>query len=183
MNKDKLDKLFENMEGTFDTLETPLGHQRRFLEKLNSAHQESNKTNSWLRPLAIAASLAVILTVGVFMTNSNEEVSDLASVSPEMEQTQTFFTATINKELNTLNSFQSPETKALVDDALIQMASLEKEYDQLKIDLTESGNDKRVVYAMIANFQNRIDLLENVISTIENIKNFKSNTDEDKITI
>jgi len=183
MNKDKLDKLFEHMEGTFDMHETPLGHQKRFMARLNTAQPETRKINSWLRPLAIAASLAVILTIGAFITNNNELESDLASVSPEMEQTQTFFTSTINKELNTLKGFQSPETKALVDDALIQMASLEREYDKLKIDLTESGNDKRVVYAMITNFQNRIDLLENVISTIENIKNFKSNSDENKITI
>ena len=47
MKKDKLEKLFENMEGTFDMHETPIGHQKRFMEKLNLTQQETKKTNNW----------------------------------------------------------------------------------------------------------------------------------------
>ena len=48
-------------------------------------------------------------------------------------------------------------------------------------DLLESGNDKRVIHAMIQNFQQRIDLLSEVLEQIENIKslnnqNYESNT-------
>ena len=51
----------------------------------------------------------------------------------------------------------------------------------LKKDLVESGNDKRVIYAMITNFQNRIDLLQNVINTIEEIKTLKETENETTI--
>ncbi|HBY66763.1 MAG TPA: hypothetical protein DEG69_02680, partial [Flavobacteriaceae bacterium] len=87
----------------------------------------------------------------------------------------------INKELQTLKSFESSETKELVDDALQQIEILEQEYNTLKTDLAESGNDKRVIYAKITNFQNRIDLLENVIKTIEEIKTLKANKNETTI--
>ena len=194
MNKDNLDNLFKGLEGTFNIEKTPEGHQKRFLDKLNTSKNKGSatehsvkrtgKSNSWWKPLSIAASIAVLFAVGSLITNNTEVTEvDLASVSPEMQETQTFFTTTINEELSTLKSFQSPETKALVDDALIQMSTLEKKYDKLKIDLAESGNDKRVIYAMISNFQSRIDLLEEVISTIEEVKNYKTDTDENKITI
>ena len=44
-----------------------------------------------------------------------------------------------------------------------------------------SGKDKRVIHAMIQNFQQRIDLLSEVLEQIENIKslnnqNYESNT-------
>lgn len=63
----------------------------------------------------------------------------------------------------------------------MKISNLEEEYQQLKLDLVESGNDKRVIYAMIANFQNRIDLLEQVVSIVEEVKTLKTN--ENEITI
>jgi cobyric acid synthase len=51
----------------------------------------------------------------------------------------------------------------------------------LKTDLVDSGNDKRVVYAMIKNFQNRIELLEQVIEKIEEVKNLNTNKNENTI--
>ncbi len=51
----------------------------------------------------------------------------------------------------------------------------------LKKDLVSSGNDKRVVYAMINNFQKRIDLLKQVIAKIEMIKKLNTETNETTI--
>jgi hypothetical protein len=181
MKKDSIDKLFENLQGNFDIYETPSGHQKRFLDKLNEAEKSSVKKLNWWKPLSIAASIAVLIAVGAMILKTNPSEKDLASVSPEMMQTQSFFTSTINEELETLKSLTSPEAKQLVDDALIQIDVLEKEYLKLKKDLSQSGNDKRVIYAMISNFQNRIDLLQKVIEKIEEIKNLKNIRNETTI--
>ena len=99
------------------------------------------------------------------------------------EETQNFFTLTISEELLKLNEERSPETEKLINDAMKQMEILEKEYESLKIDLTESGDDKRVIYAMISNFQNRIELLQNVLEKIEEVKQLKQNENENSTTI
>ena len=91
-----------------------------------------------------------------------------------MKQTQEFYTGVIRKELNAINAEKSPETEAIINDALVQMDKLEKNYEGLKEDLAKSGNDNRVIYAMIQNFQQRIDLLNNVLTQIENIKTLKN---------
>ena len=185
MKKDTIDNLFKNLEGTFNVKETPKGHQHRFLDKLNEQSKsiQLEKHNSFpvRKLLAIAAVFAVIVTIGSLFVNTGAIAADLASVSPEMEQTQSFFTSTINKELTTLNTFNSPASKYLVQDALKQMDILEKKYELLKTDLVESGNDKRVVYAMIQNFQNRIILLEQVIEKIEEVKNLNTQKNENII--
>jgi hypothetical protein len=99
-----------------------------------------------------------------------------------MAQTQEFFNTAINTELERLSSFESEAAKVLINDAMLQMETLEQEYLKLQDDLVESGNDKRVIHAMINNFQNRIDLLQHVISTIEGIELInQSNTDESTI--
>ena len=179
--KKNIDTLFKELEGSFDVHETPTGHQSRFLEKLNTSREEAPKGISWWKSLSIAASIALLLAVGYIQLKPKTIEGDLASVSSEMKETQSFFTTTINEELKTLQSFEAPETKKLVDDAMLQLTILEKEYETLKKDLVQSGNDKRVIYAMITNFKNRIDLLQQVIETIETITNYKNN--ENEITI
>jgi len=107
----------------------------------------------------------------------------LASVSTEMSQTQTFFTTAISDELLKLKNARTPETETLINDAMKQMAILEKDYESLKIDLTKSGDDKRVIYAMILNFQTRIEVLKNVMETIEQVNQLKQKNHENSITI
>ncbi|WAC02871.1 hypothetical protein N7U66_04360 [Lacinutrix neustonica] len=75
------------------------------------------------------------------------------------------------------------ETEVLILDALKRMGTLEKEYKLLKTDLTESGNDKRVIHAMIDNFWNRIHVLKSVLENIETTKNLKQNNNETSITL
>lgn len=181
MQKDTLDDLFENLKGEFDINTPNNGHEQRFLNKLNTNKNLASSTDTkissrfnWKPFLAIAAS--VIMCLSVFtVVNSQNEVMDLASVSPELSETQDFFTATIETELKKLNQERSPLTQKIVDNALTQIEALEKDYETLKIDLTENGDDQRVIYAMISNFQSRIDILNFVLTEIENLKQLKTN--------
>ena len=187
MQKDTINDLFENLKGEFDINEPNKGHELRFINKLkgdaivSDASKKSSGFN-WKPFLAIAASIVICLSV--FMTLQNEpKALDLASVSPELSETQDFFTATIENELKKLNKERSPLTENIITDALKQIQILETNYQNLKTDLTESGNDQRVIYAMITNFQNRIDILNTVLEQIEEIKQLKTNTNEPNNTI
>ena len=169
MKKDSIETLFDRLKGELDVFETPEGHQKRFMDRLQKQGGGSSPSVTWRKVISIAAVFAVIVTIGSFMLNTEVKAADLSSVSPEMEQTQSFFTTAINNEIQTLKSFNSPETESLINDALRQIDVLEKKYQDLKVDLVESGYDQRVIYAMINNFQKRIDLLENVTNTVKEI--------------
>ena len=187
MEKDTIDDLFNDLKGELDVNQPRKDHELRFLDKLKANTIASNQSDkksgfNWKPFLAIAASLVICFSV--FTTTQGEsETLDLASVSPELSETQDFFTATIENELKKLNKERSPLTEQIITDALAQIQSLEADYKHLKTDLTESGNDQRVIYAMIANFQSRIDILNTVLEQIETIKELKINTDEPKNTI
>ena len=181
MKKDNIETLFDRLQGEFDVFESPEGHQKRFMDRLQKQEQSPRQVFAWKKVISIAAAIAVILTIGPFMLNTETRAADLASVSPEMEQTQSFFTTAINNEIQTLKSFDSPETESLIRDALMQIDILEEKYQILMVDLVDSGYDQRVIYAMINNFQKRIDLLENVINTIKEIKNLNNQKNENTI--
>ncbi|PIQ19602.1 MAG: hypothetical protein COW66_00335 [Flavobacteriaceae bacterium CG18_big_fil_WC_8_21_14_2_50_34_36] len=180
MIKDALDnKMRELAAKDAFLLEVPIeGHALRFMEKLKKHTQDKRDAPSFWKQFGIAASFLILIGLGFSVNANQQKETDLASISPEMAQTQNFFTSTIKVELENLEKEISPFTKSLVDDALIQLENLEKEYENLKLDLAKSGNDKRVIYAMISNFQNRITLLENVLSKIEEIKQLKINKNE-----
>ena len=181
MKKDKIDELFLNFKEDFEVHDTPEGHRKRFLEKLEGHKKSSVNSQNWWKPLSIAASVAIIIALGFTFIKNNNPTADLANVSPEMAQTQSFFVSEVNREMNTLKGLNSPETKILINDVLRQMNILETEYEDLRKDLLTSGNDKRVVYAMINNFQKRMDLLKQMITKIEEVKNLKDKTNETTI--
>ncbi|MDW5288628.1 hypothetical protein [Formosa sp. PL04] len=181
-----LEDLFKTLQNDFD-IETPnLHHENRFLAKLKKQNVEVKpvkKVYPFLKPLlAVAASIVLLITL-TFTFQKQESTNDLASVSPEMAKTQSFFTATIAQELKELEKENAPEVQPLIQDALKQLNVLEANYENLKLDLTKSGNDKRVIYAMIANFQSRIEILESVMETIDNVKQLKNSSHENQTTI
>lgn len=173
MDKDNLHTLFDNLQNDFDIEVPESGHQQRFLDKLNNQNKAvvilQPKRNIWKPFIGIAASIALLVSVFIGY-QSNNESRDLASVSSEMATTQDFFTSAINDELEKLNNETSPEYQELKVDALFQLEILQQNYLQLRDDLNESGDDKRVIHAMISNFQSRIDLLQNVLEQIDELK-------------
>lgn len=172
MKKDNIEQLFERLEDQLNVVEPSKDHKARFLEKLQNTQQVkevSVRSFNWWKPLAVAASIAFVFMI-TLTRNTLPDGRELADVSPEMEQTQQFFTQTIEKELFEINKQATPETQAIVDDAVKRLKTLETDYDKLKNDLVASGQDKRVIYAMISNFQNRIDLLQQVLEHIDAIK-------------
>ncbi len=183
MNQDPLKNMFKNLSAEFDIEQPADGHEMRFLERLNSTSISKGSTFGirFLQPIiAVAASIIICLGLFVVFYQGSTE-SDLASVSEEMSNTQDFFTQTIATELNKINEQRTPETEILINDALKQLSSLEKEYETLKTDLENSGQDKRVIYAMISNFQSRIEILQNVLEQIENINNLNNQSNESAI--
>ena len=74
------------------------------------------------------------------------------------------------EELKKLDTERSPLTENIIYEAERQLKTLESDYTVLKNDLKESGNDKRVIYAMISNFQSRIEILENIFEIEKRIE-------------
>lgn len=189
MNKDSIGKLFKRLENDFDIEAPSIKHNQRFIDKLNKngalqPAKANKQRRRLLKPLiGVAASFALLFTLFIGSQQNESSSNDLASVSPKMAQTQDFFATTIAEELSKIEKETSPETKALIDDTMQRMKILETEYESLKVDLAESGEDNRVIYAMISNFQNRIDLLQNALEQINNIKQIKTLKNETSTTI
>jgi len=186
MEKENLEQLFDNLKGQFDIEDPKIGHENRFLDKLNASKGvvaiDKNK-KAWWKPLSVAASIAVlcVVSIGLYQSESTVE-NQVAEISPEVSRTEFYFASLIEEQVNQLESKSTPETKKIIDDTMGQLQKLEQNYNQLEKDLIAGGNSKLILSAMITNFQTRIDLLEDVLEKIETIKKLK-NYDDAKNTI
>lgn len=189
MKNNEFDTLFQDLD--FDIEAPNQGHRERFSKKLEKKKQLSIPKDQdhgkvrklWINILSVAASLLIaFFLIGEFAgPQASSKNSELASISPEMKQTQDFYTGMIKQELTALNAEKTPGTEAIIKDALVQMNKLEKQYGKLKNDLAESGKDNRVIHAMIQNFQQRIDLLNDVLKQIEEIKTLNTQDHENTV--
>ena len=168
--KNTMEDFFKNNRAEFDLNEPNVGHFERFqarLEKIDETPKKKGGTPWYI--LAVAAS--VLLFFGYWMGNYNQngvnKGIELADVSPEMEETQNFYLATIQKEVEEIRTKKTTANQKIIDDAFVQLEILETNYRKLTLELKESNADKRVIYAMITNFQNRLSVLQNLMDQLE----------------
>ena len=174
--KNNLDDIFNELENQFDIEEPTIGHFNRFESKLNDI-TTPKKNYRFFSYVAVAAS--IVLLVGIWLGASFSNTGmELAGISPEMEETQSYFVSVIKNELTTIENERNSDTEQLINDALEQITKLELQYNTLTLELKESAEDKRIIYAMISNFQQRIDVLQSLLIQIDTIKQLKTQNHE-----
>ncbi|PWH82065.1 hypothetical protein DIS18_12430 [Algibacter marinivivus] len=184
-----LRELFKNDKITNEKM--PKNHQERFLDKLDAALPEQKQSKfSWMQ---IAASVVVLLglSFGVFkyfqpvalgddnpevVTNKAVDTKTLGDISPGLKKVEDYYLASINLELSKME--YTPETKELFDGYLIQLNALDKEYQKLSLELTESGPSELTVNALIDNLKLRLNLLYRLRAQLQEFNTSDALADE-----
>lgn len=183
-----LKELFKNDKVSGEKM--PENHQARFLEKLDEALPKAKaKKFSWVQ---IAASVVVLLglSFGVFKyfqspviaktteiaNTKTVDTKTLGDISPGLKKVEDYYLASINLELSKMT--YTPETKELFDGYLIQLNTLDKEYQKLSLELTESGPSELTVNALIDNLKLRLNLLYRLRSQLQEFNTSDADADE-----
>lgn len=185
MENKNLEDVFKELEGAFDLEDPQEGHQARFLQKLQTDQKVVTLPRirkNWWRPLSIAASIVVLLSVGLGVYNSFPTKQErIAKISPEASKTGFYFANLVNEQVNALKKESTPETEKIITDTMSQLSMLESDYQKMEQDLLNGGNSKLILSAMITNFQTRIALLQDVLNQVETIKSVKNKSNENNI--
>lgn len=172
-NQDPLHQFFEQSD--FDQEVPQFGHLKRFEHRLETQHKKNKISFKWM---SIAASILLVIgfSIGV---NSSEKSEALANFSPKMQEAENFFINTIQLELKQVEKARNPETEQIIEDALNQLELLEDTYNELLASLSRSNDDRRIIHAMINNYQNRITVLQDVLTLIERMQDLKQEKNEE----
>lgn len=176
-------QLLNNQKNKFDVEAPDSGHKLRFIEKLELVNTPAKKTKSnkyWI--LNIAA--ALIICIGIFSIynqNGNTQTTIIETVTEnpftDVSNAQFHLQGIVKRELVKLELERNPTTENLINGALSQLQFLEKEQHKLEKQLS-TNYDKRIIKALVDNFQYRIQLLENVMQQVEITKEIKTENHE-----
>lgn len=169
--EDKLQDYFSNQD--FDFHEPHSGHMERFQRKLN---RPKKRQLNW-QWMSVAASLVLGFTfwLGTF---TQKQTIDMADISPKMKEVQNYFVSTIYQELQTIEKSRSLETETIIEEALDAIEDLEEDYNVFVKELNNNGDQRKLLNAMVKNYQQRLEILENLLKQIDQIKNPKLLNDE-----
>jgi len=173
---ESLEKYIRSNIDSFDVKEPMEGHFDRFRQKLET-YRPARKVNLFM--VAAAAAVAGIILTGTLgllfnsssLKNINAKELTLSVISPELREVENYYQSQINSKynlINTLNKDSSPEVKSEVDKAINDM---NLGYYLLKKDLTSYPKQERIVNAIIQQYQVRIDMLDQILKTLEKVKN------------
>ena len=163
--------------------EPPAGHFDRFEAKLEGLNQKKKIISLnlvWkVAAAAVFAFLIVNQAVIWFSPEKGIETGEkiatgmtLASVSPEYEEVEFYFTSAIN---GGLNQWEQLVSEGLISEDEQQMMNnelneFEEVYKNLQADLSANPNDERVINAMLEYYQTKLSLIHMIVEKLEEVK-------------
>ncbi len=172
-----LESKINELKNQLDLAEPNIGHFNRFEAKLKGNLSKKKKPN-YYKFIAIAASLVLLISIGFNVFQANNKGVELADISPKMKETQTYFATVIQEELTKIEKQKNTNNTKIINDAMSQLNNLKIEYQNLTIELKNNKNKQALIFAMIANYQQRIEVLQNLLQDLSTIKNIKNNNYE-----
>ncbi|MCG1036959.1 hypothetical protein [Polaribacter sargassicola] len=186
MQKDIRDLVKEYKE---EGVELSTNHTKKFEALLQQEmHQPKQKKKNY-KWLSIAASVVLLISLAVkFYPSKNIETPikieskpvqkeiSLGSISPEFQTIESYYVNSINLEISQLDL--SEENKDIVDDYLLKVAELTKEYKSLTKELNINGINDVTIDALISNLQLRLQLLKRLKKQIKQLKNLNTKQNE-----
>jgi hypothetical protein len=181
---DKFDKIFQDHREAFEE-EPAAGHFQRFETKLDQFHSgQKPKGNRW--PFLKIASVLIIFLLSanlfLYLMPSKPGKAAKGFANKEMNETARFYNVRINSGILQLKSMAdkgigSNQELMQVEKELAEMDQL---YSDLQKEYSENPADERVVNAMIAYYQTKLDIIEKIKSDLQNVQPIKNNKNENK---
>ena len=169
------------------------GHEDRFLSRLEEEMpvQQAKKRVHIAFWLQIAASVAVLVSVGLYFLGSDDEQGvneagtqvvdsnvpeattiSLGDLSPDLKKIENYYLSNINLELSDLQV--DPDNKEVMDNFMERLGELDAEYRRLNQELNQFGPNDQTINALIGNLQLRLQLLQKLKSKLNQLKSSKN---------
>jgi BMFP domain-containing protein YqiC len=156
----------------FDSEEPDIKHFDNFKEKLGlqikGKFSLSKKLMKYAAVLLIFLSLSTIAKI-VFFTNfdKNEQLSTSYQNTEEFVETEQYYQKIYESSLNELKIISCESSDIQKNMIMQDIEELNKSYQELESELAKNPMDSRIKEAMISNYENKISLLQLVISEIK----------------
>lgn len=180
---EQIEKFIQDQRDKFQVDLPPEGHFERFEMKL-SASAPKKKSNYWIGFISgIAAVVAIGLIAFFYTTKPEKEHLTLSDLSTQYADVEFYYTSTIEHQTKKLENICEKYGK---DDKALQLLFREikeydQTYDQICKELNTAPNDERVINALITYYKTKLEIINKILSEIENKQ--KENENNEHINI
>lgn len=171
------EKYFTENRAHFDSEEPAEGHFSRFEKRLGE--KSSSRHFNFRHALQIAASVAVILASAWVIIDKSNGGKKIASseIPADVVEAEDYYTRMVNEKYRQIEgfTFDSEQDKAVL---LEELRDLDVYQQKLVSDLEANPSDERVINAMIRHYQLKLEIMDQIITQLNQIKNQNSDKNE-----
>lgn len=154
------------------------GHEERFLQKLYSRPARKMQVRHVLQ---IAASLAILITSGIILVKVNKSGDKVAreEIPASVIEADMYYTSQMEARYEQIRNFnfENMEEKTVLLD---ELKDLDKYHQQLMNDLEANPDDDRVINALIRHYQIKLEIMDQIIIQLNQIKSETSPNHENE---
>ncbi len=177
---DRLENFVKNNRKEFDEFEPPANLWERIENDLNqnTALPKKERLIKLSVLLKIAALLLVIITTGIlFVDYQKKESANISNINPVLADVQVQYASMIEARRSELKKIEN-ENPHLYSEFAGEIKKMDTSYQHLKNDLPSSPNQEETVKAMILNLQAQLEVLNQQLTIIQQIKHVKKPKNE-----
>jgi hypothetical protein len=167
-----IEKQIREQRLLFDSDRPREGHEERFKQKLERMPGKAPVRRIPFRhAIQVAASLAILLTSAIVLVRLDKSGDKVArqEIPEAVVEADLYFTSQVDERYNEISGFDfdSPEDKAVL---LNELKDLESYHQQLMKELEANPDDERVVSAMIRHYQLKLEVMDQIITQLNQVK-------------
>ncbi|RPI45179.1 MAG: hypothetical protein EHM46_01995 [Bacteroidetes bacterium] len=174
----KLEKFMKEKRLLLDSDAPADGHEDRFLQKLQGV---PGRHVNFRHVLQVAASVAIILASAIVLVRQNRSGDKVAGseIPQAVQEADFYFTSEVNARYDRIRefNFENSEEKAVLLDELKELDTF---HQQLMNDLKTNPDDERIVNALIRHYQIKLEVMDQIIEQLNQIKSVTSENHENE---
>jgi hypothetical protein len=155
------------------------GHEERFLQKLERLPEAPVRKIRIRHVLQVAASLAIILTSTVLLIRQSDQKDAMAGkeIPAAMMEADFYYASQVDRKYDQIKNFnfENEEEKTILLD---ELQDFETFHQQLMGDLEANPDDERVINALIRHYQMKLEVMDQIIIQLDQIKSETSEPNE-----
>ena len=144
------------------------GHEDRFMQKLD---RQPGRSIRFRHIIQVAASVAIILASAMILVQQNKsgDKTAQAEIPEALYEADLYYTSQVNARYDQIREFNFDNTaeKTVLLDELKELDAYQR---QLMIDLETNPDDDRVVNALIRHYQIKLEVMDQIIMQLNQIK-------------
>ena len=179
-----IEKQIKEQKLLLDSDQPREGHEDRFRQKLERLPKQIPVRRIRFRhAIQVAASVAIILSSAIVLVRSDKSGNKVAQqdIPAAVMEADFYYASQVDARYNEIRDFDfnDEEEKALLLDELKELESYHK---QLMKDLEANPDDDRVVSALIRHYQMKLEVMDQIIMQLNQVKSeISENYEEESI--